>query len=323
VDKAGNPSSWSGKYYIRVDKSAPNTPTSTIRYDSSSGTVRSNTTSWTNRTLWWGSFSAADNGSAGIDHYEYSTGCTGTKSGNLSTSHTYSTNTNYTFCIRSVDKAGNPSSWSGKYYIRVDKTNPSSSSVSVGSFVMNQNSLTYIITASGGDALSGVQGYQFSTNNGSNWSGIQSSNKYTVTVTSNFTHNVKVRTVDNAGNYLDSGSINITPKKALTYQLYERVLGREPATSEVDYHAAKTYCSYIARDISWSQDAKNRFGSNYNNYVGALYWGILGREADSSGLSHWVTVTQKEGINSTVKRITNNAEFQNTCSRFSMSFTSV
>ena len=109
---------------FKMDKTAPGVPTSTIRYDSASGSVRTNANSWTNRTLWWGSFSATDTGTSGVNHYEYSTNCTGTKSGNLSSSYTYDTDRNWQFCIRSVDNAGNASAWSGRYYFMIDKTKP-------------------------------------------------------------------------------------------------------------------------------------------------------------------------------------------------------
>ena len=107
----------------QIDTTAPSVPTSTIRYGSSTGTVRTNANTWTNQTLWWGNFSATDSES-GINHYEYSTDCTGTVSGTLSSSYTYDTDRNWTFCIRSVDNAGNASSWSSAYYFKIDKTPP-------------------------------------------------------------------------------------------------------------------------------------------------------------------------------------------------------
>ena len=78
-------------YTAQVDKTAPSVPTSVIRYDSSSGEVRGNSSAWTNRTLWWGNFSSTDSNS-GINHYEFSNGCTGSKSDNLVESYTYSSN---------------------------------------------------------------------------------------------------------------------------------------------------------------------------------------------------------------------------------------
>jgi len=133
VDAAGNAGAWSGAYYIKIDKTAPPTPSSVIRTGSSSGATRSNSSSWTKDTIWWGSFSSTDTGGSGTSSYQYSSGCTGTSSGTLSASYTYSSTRNSTFCIRAVDAAGNASAWSGAYYFKIDKTAPTCGSWSGGS----------------------------------------------------------------------------------------------------------------------------------------------------------------------------------------------
>ena len=156
VDKAGVASDWSSPYYIKVDKTKPSVPTSEIRYDSSSGTIRGNVNSFINRTLWWGNFQGTDQQS-GIDHYEYSTGCSGSKSGNLNNiGYTYINDTNYAFCIRSVDKVGNVSNWSSPYYIKVDKTPPTIWLNPIGTRYGDgyQNGLTVSVMCS--DNLSGI-----------------------------------------------------------------------------------------------------------------------------------------------------------------------
>lgn len=114
-----------GSYYL--DQTKPTVPTSVVRVNNSSGTKFTSASSssyWTNKTLWWGSFSSTDNDS-GIDHYEYSAGCTGSKTNNLASSYTYSSNKNNSYCIRAVDRVGNVSNWSSAYYFRIDKTPPS------------------------------------------------------------------------------------------------------------------------------------------------------------------------------------------------------
>lgn len=146
-DNAGNKSF----LYVnpKIDRAAPSVPTSVVRYDSSSGSTRSNgDTSWTGKTLWWGSFSSTDN-LAGVDHYEYSTNCSGSKSNNLNSSYTYSNTTNYKFCIRGVDKAGNIGSWSGATYIKVDKT-PPTLTVKAYKCDSSGNAGTLVKTTSGG-----------------------------------------------------------------------------------------------------------------------------------------------------------------------------
>ncbi len=150
----------------KIDKEGPTVATSTIRYDSSTGTIRTNANTWTNKTLWWGNFSATDSG-IGVDHYEYSTNCTENKSGNLSSSYTYDTDRDWTFCIRAVDGLGNPGDWSSAYYFRIDKTKPSVS------FDISGQTATYTCsnggsgsplsgTTSGNHALSGTSNYTYS-----------------------------------------------------------------------------------------------------------------------------------------------------------------
>jgi prepilin-type N-terminal cleavage/methylation domain-containing protein len=124
LDRAGNASAWTSPIYFNIDKDAPTVPTAIVRYDSSGGTVRGNTSDWTNRTLWWGNFSATDTGGSGFDRYEYSENCTGNKSGDLEANYTFVNNTKKVYCIRSTDRAGNASAWSDKYYFNVDKTGP-------------------------------------------------------------------------------------------------------------------------------------------------------------------------------------------------------
>ena len=208
VDKAGNTSAWSSTYYFRIDKAAPGVPTSTIRYDSASGTVRGNTTAWTNRTLWWGSFSGTDTGGSGVARYEYSTGCSGSVSGTLSSSHTYASNTNYTFCIRTVDNAGNTSGWSSPFYIRVDKSAPgvptstirydNASGTVRGNTTAWTNRTLWWGSFSGTDTGgSGVNRYEYSTGCSGSVSGKLSSSH---TYSSNTNYTFCIRTVDNAGN---------------------------------------------------------------------------------------------------------------------------
>ena len=151
-------------YTAQVDKTAPSVPTSVIRYDSSSGEVRGNSSAWTNRTLWWGNFSSTDSNS-GINHYEFSNGCTGSKSDNLVESYTYSSNTNYTFCIRSVDNAGNTSDWSSAYYFRIDKTTPTAPTLTGGSSSWTNSNKTISVSSSGTAGSSGIRNYQYRVQN--------------------------------------------------------------------------------------------------------------------------------------------------------------
>ena len=197
VDAAGNISDNSDVFTVRIDKTAPNVPTSTVRQNNSSGTVISDVTTdkWHNTVMWWGSFSATDNGSSGVNRYEFSTNCTGSVSGTLSTNgYTYGSGTNYKFCIRTVDNTGNVSKWSSAYYFKVDTVSPTTTAPGATS---TTNSIT--VTNKQTDALSGIASLQYgiSTNNSSyTW---QNSNVFS-NLSSGTTYYVKTRAKDNAGN---------------------------------------------------------------------------------------------------------------------------
>ena len=111
---------------LAIDVTRPSVPTSVIRINDSTGEVRTNSADWTNNTLWWGEFTS--NGNNPIDHYEYSTNCTGEKSGNLDENYTYSSNQNVKYCIRAVDTSGVISDWSSPYYFNIDKSAPTCTS---------------------------------------------------------------------------------------------------------------------------------------------------------------------------------------------------
>ncbi len=158
VDNASNASGWSSPYYILVDKSAPNPPTSNIRIGSSTGSIITNG-AWSNQTVWWGDFYATDTGGSGIKQYELSPGCSGTANQiAMSSGYTYATNQNQDWCIIAIDNAGNSSSWSIPYYIRVDKTGPTIT-IPENPFYIQKDSITNLtsyVTIT--DGLSGPTG---------------------------------------------------------------------------------------------------------------------------------------------------------------------
>ena len=157
-----------------------NIPTSTIRYNSATGTVRANANTWTKETLWWGSFNATDVGS-GVNHYEYSTNCTGNKSGDLTSSYLYDTTRDWTFCIRAIDNVGNIGNWSNAFYFKIDKTPPVISIVNTeadGSSYKSGDCTTQNITSTVyySDSESGINLSTFTwSNDNSTWQGTNGS----------------------------------------------------------------------------------------------------------------------------------------------------
>lgn len=145
VDAIGNEGEWSAPIKFKIDKTAPSVPTSIVMNLSGGGlylneqgkATKDNPVTRVSKFLdnnnnafaydiEWYDFSATDTGGSGISRYEYSTNCTGSKSGNLSDFYHYSDGTNTKLCIRSVDKAGNTSAWSSGYHFRI-KSLPSTS----------------------------------------------------------------------------------------------------------------------------------------------------------------------------------------------------
>lgn len=125
-DKVGNKTV--KNVVVKLDRTGPNIPTSKVRYDSSTGSIRNSADydKWTDKTLWWGEFSATDKagGSGTIKRYEYSTGCTGLKTHDLSSYYLYNSDKNSYYCIRAIDGAENASEWSSPYTFKVDKNKP-------------------------------------------------------------------------------------------------------------------------------------------------------------------------------------------------------
>ena len=308
VTGAGN--SASGTYTAKVDTTAPPVPSSVLRYDSSTGTVRTNANSWTNKTLWWGSFSATDTGGSGTDHYEYSTSCSGSKSGNLSTSHTYSNDYNQYYCIRSVDKAGNASAWSGAYYIKVDKSAPTKPTYSA--YFKDNTSSTYTsgawtnktvhIKISSTDAASGVSYIQYSTSStattGTKFTfPISALTKSGTTATGTDEWTLKnrndtyyIRAVDAVGNVSDAVSFTIR------------------------YDTTKPTCTSSGGSTAWTSSGRTLKGTcSDTGGSGCKKASVSGRTYDASGHVYWTIDWQGNWSNLSPGTVYDNAGNSASC----------
>ncbi len=191
-----------------IDTQAPSVPTSELRKNNETGELISLPNSdsvWYNYNLWWGNFNATDSES-GVNHYEYSEECVGTKSGTLGTSYIYPTSLyptvrNSTYCIRAVDNVGNASDWTDPTYIKIDKEVPIISKIE-GNAEEWSRSKTLKVTAID-TGRSGLETNAYSFDNGATW---QSSNSKTINA--NGTYQIKVR--DNAGNVSDATEVIIS-----------------------------------------------------------------------------------------------------------------
>lgn len=219
---------------IKIDKTKPTVPTSKIRNGSATGEIINNTKSYRNYRVWWGEFKATD-ATSKIDHYEYSSKCSGSKSGNLQSSYLYPPSNSYSYqsyyCIRSVDKAGNVSNWSTANYFYVDLIKPTCLISRYGN----------TIKANGSDANSGVNSYSIDN-------GAYSSNN-TKTITSGTKTTILVK--DNAGNvgsceYIDRIKTMILIGDSRTYHIQRRFSANNIIKPDVyEVEASKIY--FVAR----------------------------------------------------------------------------
>ena len=111
---------------IKVDKSAPDTPIAYIlKKGSGGGALSHGADIWRNYTITWNiSQETDDNGPSKIDHYEYDVDGDGIGRPANSSYEYYEDYWNGNYRARAVDKAGNASSWTSTFYIRVDKKAP-------------------------------------------------------------------------------------------------------------------------------------------------------------------------------------------------------
>jgi hypothetical protein len=296
IDNAGNIGAWSTATYIKVDTTAPSVPTSEVRLVNSTGSIRANSdTSWSKQTLWWGNFSATD-AASGISSYQYSTGCTGTSSGTLGGSYTYSNN-NYNFCIRAVDNAGNASAWGTTTYIKADTTPPVITMNGSSPITIYVGDIYNDTGATATDNLSGLNGSVTSTNT------VNPSKRGTYTVTYNVYDNATnpatsvTRTVivqdikapvftmlgsnpiniDAGTTYTDAGATaiddsdgNVTSKITVSSNVNPNVGGVYTVTYNVCDNASPANCSSATRTVNvyvtWYQTRTIAPATYYDNY---------------------------------------------------------
>ncbi len=185
TDEAGNTASKTTT--VKKDATGPSAATYTITRDSLTGTTVTNTSAWRNYNIYIKDFNSSDS-TSGIARYEYSSRCTGTVTDNLDSNYSYENESDTYYCVRAIDNAGNPSSWSTPIYVKIDKTAPTVGTINLNGTLGYSDwyRSTVSITRSGySDSLSGVK-----TSSLSHTSIAYDTSGTTVTLT----------TTDNAGN---------------------------------------------------------------------------------------------------------------------------
>ena len=153
VDAVGNAGPWTGKYNVKIDKTAPSVPTISGGH---SGTWMT-----ANYAI---SFSSSDSVS-GIAKYQWSTSTTGGWQ-DISNPFTYSSEGNYTHYYRAVNGAGLASGATAGNNIKIDKSAPGAPTIS-GAYNNTWKTANYNVTLSSSENVSGISTYQYSFNNSS------------------------------------------------------------------------------------------------------------------------------------------------------------
>lgn len=186
------------------------------------------------------------------------------------------------------DKAGNTTTCTKTANVYVDKTKPILGSATF----TNLAQASYKITITGSDSNSGVKNYSYSVKGGNSKSSTTSKS-----FSANKVDQITVKILDNAGN---SNSKNYTLNAIDAYirQLYKGALSREADTTGFNYWKGE-YKNFLKLNggksindliigIYTSSEAKTNLNTN-TKFVNAMYTGILGRSADSGGLSSFVS----------------------------------
>ncbi|MEG1343998.1 MAG: hypothetical protein RSD14_00580, partial [Clostridia bacterium] len=177
----------SSAYVVKIDKSIPTAPTIT-------GTVGNGVWSSNNVTLTISGSSAI----SGIAKYQYSTnGGTNWTDYNATNKLVISGEGTTNVIARAVTSLGITGTNSSTYIVKIDKTTPPAPTITgtVGNGLWTNGNVT--LTVSGSNAISGIVKYQYSTNNGSNWTDYNSSSKLVISAAG--TTNIIARAINSLG----------------------------------------------------------------------------------------------------------------------------
>ena len=201
VSNSGAKSNSTNLNVVKIDKTAPSTPSIVMKKGSTRGTTYTQDT-WSNQDIYI-TLNYTRTDASGIDHYEYSNnGRTWYKFTNSSSITTEGTTELY---FRAVDGAGNNGNSTSVYKIKIDKTSPSTPSIAMkksnsrgetyesDSWVNDQ---VYIALSYSRTDTSGIDYYEYSTNK-STWYTVSGNS---MNHTTEGTTNLYFRAVDNAGN---------------------------------------------------------------------------------------------------------------------------
>ena len=235
-DKAGNCSAYTAAKTIKLDKTAPTTPTvnmykwtnNSTRPTSTSGLTSYTNNTWSNRNVYTTASGSTDTIS-GLDTYQYTTtGTTANDTNKPGQTRSIEAEGTSTIKYRACDKAGNCSAYTTAKIIKLDKTAPTIPTISMYKWTNNNtiptatsgltayanntwSTINVYTTANGStDTISGLDTYQYTTTGAT----VNDTNKLgqTRNIKAEGTSTIKYRACDNAGNcsaYTTASTIKI------------------------------------------------------------------------------------------------------------------
>lgn len=229
---------------------------------------------------------------------------------------TISSNTTKYFWAK--DKKGNIN-YASIIVDNIDKIAPVAPTIRIIDISIRATGWKYTIDAIGAtDNDSKIKNYEFLL--GTSSSSLTTSTKL-VTGTTDPNYTIKVRVQDNAGNYSEYSNVMVLNIERLYIrQLYQALRANGGgAESEIDgweKHTTSVSAAQLALGIFDSEESGNLYSNvDKQEMVERLYEGILGRNADSSGLetySSWMTSSNWFDINEKIiKSIASSPEAQN------------
>ena len=201
-------------------------------------------------------------------------------SGNSFTTSLSSNTSPQKVCARVVDEYNQTTEGCSEAY-SVDTTNPT---ISITSTSVTENSIS--VTVSGTDAHSGIYQYRFSSNGGSSYTTVSSTNSsYTYTFTglnSGTSYNIAVQSVDRSGR---------TSSRVTRSVETDRPSAKDVILADNEVNEGTPNFSYVATNDEGVWTAEDNLGTSYyfrgavtNNYVrfAGFYWRIIRINGDGS-----------------------------------------
>ena len=199
-----------------------------------------------------------------------------------------------------------------------DKTAPSvPTTFQLYNPVIKSGTATYSVKISGSSDVSAIT-YQAYING--SWTNCSSGVCNGSLANSGTNYTVYARACDSGGYCSGNASrtFQLTPKRLYTWQLYQymransggTIIG-QPSEKEVSDNSGNYKEANIAYNMLNSAEANNYFNAQgVNQTVKNLYRAVLGRDADSGGLSSNVTHINQNGRASAIKNLVNSPEAQ-------------